>query len=229
MNYIRRAIINNDVKILKDAIEKGLDVNTEIENRSLLALALLWSSIECVKLLLEFKAHLSTILRTNTFSHACVTGRIDLAQLMLEHKADIFTLDNGFYPLHRAVSSGSLDLTRYLLKTGASKMIDVKSSNEITPLYFAVSGRYSLSIVSILLDYGAKIDNMKEPNLHCDLFIKRKNIKCTLIVFYHLGRKTKWLKKDMTNIIGKMVWETRDHDEWLMNQNPSKKIQKINF
>lgn len=225
MDYIKGVIRKDDSKSLKDAIEKGLDPDTEIEDKSLLSWTLYKNSIECVKLLLKSKAYLSSGLRDQAFDYACFNAYTETAQLLLDHNADIFKPRFGFYPLHRAVLTGSLVFTRFVLNAGASKRIDVKTQQGNTPLYFVIYNDYPLPMVSLLLDYGSKIDNMKNPNLHCELFVKRKNIKRTLIIFYQLGRKTKCLGKDMTNMIGKMVWETRDQDEWLMNQNETKKYK----
>jgi ankyrin repeat protein len=229
MDPIRIVIENNYAKSLKEAIEKGLDPNTRIDDQTLLFWAVESKSTECAKILLESKANTSATAHNEILSLACRNAYecIDMPKLLLEHKANVFAPDGGWYPLHNSVLSRSFECVKLLINAGASRIIDIKTLSGSTALYFAVNATNSISdsIVSLLLDYGAKIDNMKNPNRHCELFIKRKNIKRTLIVFYHLGRKTKCLGKDITNMIGKMVWETRDQDEWL-NQNPSKKYKK---
>jgi hypothetical protein len=113
---------------------------------------------------------------------------------------------------------------KLIIKTGASKNIDIKACGKYTALYYACRKEPD-PFISILLDNGAKIKELWDPLIHHSFFDKRKNIKRTLIVFYRLGRKIKCLGKDVTNMIGKMVWETRDQDEWLMNLNPSKKYK----
>ena len=228
MDDIIRGVVKNDgAKYLKNAIEKGLDPNTRIDGQTLLFWAVGSRSTECVKILLEANATISTTACSTLLSLACRNASfgIDIPKLLLEHKANVFDPDGGFYPLHQAVLSGSLECVKLVMNAGASKIIDIKTLSGSTALYFTVKYSHPVSMASLLLDYGAKIDNMKEPNLHCDLFIKRRNIKSTLIVFYCLGRKTKCLGKDVTNMIGKMVWETRDQDEWLMSQNETKKIK----
>jgi hypothetical protein len=75
-----------------------------------------------------------------------------------------------------------------------------------------VGGRgWEKSLSWVLLDYGAKT---AYGGGDCVLFDRRKNIKRALVVFYWLGNQNKWLRKDVTDLIGRMIWTTRDQEEW---------------
>jgi ankyrin repeat protein len=152
-----------------------------------------------------------------------------MAKLLIEHKASVFLYgDPPMQPLHYAVLSNNIEILKLITNSEASKNIDVKTRiRRHTSLQLATLYSSSFPIISLLLDNGAKISNIETEHRipYQDLFSKRESIKRTLIVFYRLGRKTKCLGKDMTNMIGKMVWETRDQDEWLTHQNETKKYK----
>jgi ankyrin repeat protein len=224
---MRQIIINKDTEALRELIKGDADVvNALIDDCSPLLGCVYAQSIDCAKILLEAKADVNGNKSHPPLYSACNFGRTDFVKLLIEHKADICLQrpENGLTPLHLVVCSRDMAYLKIFMTTGgASKNIDVKAYGEYTALYYACK-KGLLPFISLLLDNGAKIKELNKSSQHSDLFEIRKNIKRTLIVFYHLGRKNKWLGKDVTNMIGKMVWETRDRDEWL-TQNLSKKYK----
>jgi ankyrin repeat protein len=232
MDYIEGVIKNKDSESLESILATGFDPNTKIPpwGRLLLIEAIHSKSIECVKILLKYKADVNPCLETSPLCITCSLPHIEMAKLLIEHKANVFISgDPPMQPLHYAVLSNNIEILRLITNTEASKNIDVKTRiRRHTGLQLVALYSLSFPVISLLLDNGAKISNIETEHRipYQDVFSKRKNIKRTLIVFYRLGRKTKCLGKDVTNMIGKMVWETRDQDEWLMNQNLSKKYKK---
>jgi hypothetical protein len=232
-DIIRGVIKKDDAKYLESILATGFDANTKtLSGRLLLIEAMYSKSIECVKILLKYKADVNPSITLSPLCLACSFPHIEMAKLLIEHKANVFL--SGYptmQPLHFAVLSKNLEILKLITNTGNLKKIDVKTRmRECTSLELAVFYKLSFPIISLLLDNGAKISKIKTTEHRIpyqDLFSKRESIKRTLIVFYRLGRKTKCLGKDVTNMIGKMVWETRDQDEWLMNQNKTKKYKKL--
>jgi Ankyrin repeats (3 copies)/Ankyrin repeats (many copies) len=233
---MKQMIENKNAEALRKLVESGVTDNwmPDIQYFPLLY-CVYQNSFECAKILLEAKADVNGNKDHPPLLSACNFGRYDFVKLLIEHKADVLienpnpNSDTNMRSLHFAANSQNLESLKLLFKAGASKIINIKAYGKYSPLYYACLRKHTNNdpFISILLDNGAKIKELYNPKLHHTLFNKRKNIKRTLIVFYHLGRKTKCLGKDVTNMIGKMVWETRDQDEWLMNQNSSKKTQKL--
>ncbi|PSK46267.1 hypothetical protein B9Z65_5235 [Elsinoe australis] len=80
-------------------------------------------------------------------------SHIEMAQLLLEHGADVKAVTNGrASAIHYAAYRGLTSLVVQLLHRGA----DVEASTEdgLTPLFYALQSR-SLPIVKMLLDFGA--------------------------------------------------------------------------
>ena len=223
MDQIIRA---NDTEALIELIKGGADIDRKHSiDHPPLTYCIFQNSVDCVKILLEAKADVNGNNFSPTVFYACMFGRDGILKLLIEHKADLHTKKSRErYHLHLAVQSNNLECAKLLINAGASENIDIKEEGKYSPLYYACE-RNIESIISLLLDNGAKIKELYDPKIHHSLFDKRKNIKRALIVFYHLGRKNECLGKDVTNMIGKMVWETRDQDEWLMNQNETKKYK----
>ena len=91
----------------------------------------------------------------STSLHAAVTtGNVDIAQLLLNHGANVNALDDeGWSPLHRA--SRSLDVLELLLEQQAD--VNILGNDEQTPLYLA-SQYGELEVARVLLRYGAAVD-----------------------------------------------------------------------
>jgi ankyrin repeat protein len=93
----------------------------------------------------------------STSLHAAViTGNLDIALVLLNHGANVNTLDDeGWSPLHRASRRGRLDALELLLEQQAD--VNILGNDEQTPLYLA-SQDGKLEVARTLLRYGAAVD-----------------------------------------------------------------------
>jgi ankyrin repeat protein len=80
---------------------------------------------------------------------------IKIAQLLLDHNADVHMYDNsGNTPLHIAASGGHLEVTRILLQRNAG--VNSRDDGGATPL-FRASGHGHAHVVRLLLDHDADV------------------------------------------------------------------------
>ena len=80
-------------------------------------------------------------------------GHVDVAQLLLEHGADVDARDNAeITPLLLASQGGHAELTRILLEHGANT--EARDNDKRTPLFLAVEGEH-VEIARTLLEHGA--------------------------------------------------------------------------
>lgn len=145
-----------------------------------------------------------------------------IMSLLLEYKANINGVDNsGNTALHYAVWSHP-DLVPLIITHGGN--IETKNIYGNTPLSDAIYLTEYLS-VHHLLDAGAKLSNFKTVIPHClrSLLDGRSRVKRAIIAFFALNKRTKRIHKDLTNVIGAMIWETRRDDVWSLCGGPLKK------
>lgn len=111
----------NDVAGIKNALEKGADVNTQDKNkRSLLLLATLGKQLEMAKLLAEKGAdvNLQDEIQDSPFLYAGATGQTELVKLFLAKGArfDVFNRYNGT-ALIPACERGHVETVKVLVNT----------------------------------------------------------------------------------------------------------------
>jgi ankyrin repeat protein len=77
---------------------------------------------------------------------ACLKGRLDIVECLLDAGASIDAQDNdGYTPLYTAVSGGHFAVTKELLKRNASPNLKAQSDGYTTPLHSACSwGRFDI-------------------------------------------------------------------------------------
>lgn len=143
------------------------------------------------------------------------------AKSLLEQKANphIYTTVKNS-PLMLSIQRRTNECFHLLLKYETQETFLHKNIGGFTVLDFAIycSAR---DYVSSIIDAGGGHSlgvNTSPPPWFTELLEQRRNIKRALLVFYHFGRKNPYLKKDMTDNIAKMIWETRDREEWLTPQ-----------
>lgn len=149
-------------------------------------------------------------------------------KLLLDQKANphIYT-DVGNSPLMLSAFDKSKESFRILLKYETHETFNRKNRQNTTTLDFVVNCNM-YNHATWIVDAGGGHSTRDPPPWFKNLIQKRRNIKHTLLVFHHLGRKNPYLKKDMTDNIVRMIWETRDREEWLTPQEgPSLKKMKI--
>lgn len=151
---------------------------------------------------------------------AVAQNDIECTKLLLEQKADPFIRTNNKNTAFMlAVSYNSRECVRMLLKYETRETLHWENIWRDAAIGIAIRGGHP-DYASWIIDAGGgdAFNNTSPPPWCMSLIQQRRNIKHTLIVFHHLGRKNPYLKKDVTNKIAKMIWETRDREEWLTPQ-----------
>lgn len=173
------------------------------------------NAYDCIKTLLENKAN-PNILKETRFSplvYAVRRNNMNIVLLLLKYNADPNGVDCiNDTPLHYAAYA----FTRFipiLLAHGAQ----VESINiyKKTPLADAIA-MGNIPAVHLLLDAGAKISNVVITIPKCiqDIVHTRSRAKHIIVTFFALNKRTKRIHKDLTNVIGAMIWETRRDEVW---------------
>jgi ankyrin repeat protein len=95
--------------------------------------------------------------RSTPLYAASLGGRVDVAQVLFDHGADINArMVDGFVPLHFASLGGHRMVVQFLLEHGAT--VDAGDEYNETALYFALANGH-LGVARLLLDHGA------DPNI----------------------------------------------------------------
>lgn len=115
------AVMKNDTVTVKDALEKGADVNkTDQKGRSLLLIAVTGKHTEMVNLLIGYKAdvNLQDAQKDSAFLYAGASGQTGLVKLFLKSGArfDIFNRYNGT-ALIPACERGHVETVKVLTNT----------------------------------------------------------------------------------------------------------------
>ncbi|MDR1382777.1 MAG: ankyrin repeat domain-containing protein [Planctomycetaceae bacterium] len=153
---------NGQLSIVKNLVEKGVDVNTKGKNgEQPLVAAARSGNLEIVKYLVEKGADINVKNNDGFFPLllAVIKGDLDIVKYLVEKGAGINVKDDndGFSPLLLAVSKGDLDIVKYLVEKGADVNIDVEKGSGFTPLFkAATSGK--LDIVKYLVEKGADVN-----------------------------------------------------------------------
>lgn len=170
---------------IKTFLEKGGDPNYSIgSNRwSLLHQScFLPDGQECVSLLIKLKANPSPIssLANTPLHFAASRGRVESVKILIEAKAQI-------------------DL--------------ICESDGLTPLADAIKQQQG-TCVEMLLDAGAKMSRVSStvyisPSMQ-RIISERRQVKWSILVFIGIARKHPFLKRDMAQMIGRMLWKFRN-------------------
>ena len=152
------------VPVVQLLISHGADVNAYHSEGSPLMMCAYCGLAELAQVLLENGAEVDFALPEGgeTALHmASVTGKLDVARLLVEAGADVNRGTNsdratqmfqdrlwGETPLHLAAKSGHAAMVEYLLSAGADK--NVKTTQERTPLDYARESEKAGQVVDLL-------------------------------------------------------------------------------
>lgn len=128
-----------------------------------LSTAISSKNIQIVQLLLTYGANVNYITpNTNAIPLIHAIQKMDnddIANLLIDHGADIHLSPNGVSPLYVAVQSNKLQIVERLIEMGADPNIpEMHSGHNISPLYMAIQLRYT-DMASLLIDHGANINH----------------------------------------------------------------------
>jgi ankyrin repeat protein len=140
--------------------QRGADVNVRgLNERTLLYRALDGGHLEIAQWLLSRGADANArdaIDGCIPLHSAAENGRVDVARLLLQYKADNNSQNNeGRIPLHKAARNGHVDVALLLLEHGADA--NAKDNNLTTPLHLA-SSYGGLEVARLLLEHGADVE-----------------------------------------------------------------------
>ena len=116
-----KLVTKNDIVKLKNALDKGADVNTKNQNgQSLLLIAVIGKQTEMAKLLVTYKAdvNLQDSQKDSAFLYAGAGGQTELVKLFLQNGArfDVFNRYNGT-ALIPACERGHVETVKILANT----------------------------------------------------------------------------------------------------------------
>ena len=153
MTALMKAVKDNDVALVSELIEQGVNVNELDANQDApLIIAAYKGYIEIVKSLLEAGADVSVVdpgMKATALHAAAYAGNAEAAKLLIEYEIDIDKQGpyNGYTALHDAVWQNNIETAKVLIEAGANP--NIKSNTGETPLEFAKS-RNHREIVALI-------------------------------------------------------------------------------
>jgi ankyrin repeat protein len=170
------AITFDDLDKVKYQIDTvGLSPNTFNKyGNPALVFAIREGSNKVINFLLDHKdseLEIENIYSENALMWAAYLGKFDLVKRLIDvKKVNINKI--GWSGIHYAVSTGQIEITKYLLKKGAA--VDSKSPNETTPMMLAARHGY-IQIVKYLLDSGADLSARNQQGMSAIDFAVKAN------------------------------------------------------
>ena len=143
MTALMKAVKSNDLALVTELIEQGINVNELDANQDApLIMAAHRGHTEIVRLLLEAGADVTAVdpgMQATALHAAAYAGRAEAAKLLIEYHIDIDKQGpyNGYTALHDAVWQNNVETAKILIEAGAD--LDIKSNAGATPLEFAKS------------------------------------------------------------------------------------------
>ncbi len=141
MSDIVRAVRKNNIKLVKELIEQGYDINKpDVNGDTALILAAYEGKTAILKLLLESGADVSVLdpgMKATALHAAAYAGRTESAELLIEYNIDINKQGpyNGYTALHDAIWQNNIETAKVIINAGAD--LNIKSNNGQTPLEMA--------------------------------------------------------------------------------------------
>jgi ankyrin repeat protein len=148
-----------NISVLKEALEKGADINTKENDHGQTALLLASRKgyLPMVKFLIEERAdiHQKDINGWTVLMKASRYGHLEVVKYLAEEEVDINEKDyKAGTALMKASYAGHLDVVKYLIEKGAD--IDAKSESGASALMTA-SYEGHLDVVKYLIEQGADV------------------------------------------------------------------------
>ena len=147
MTVLMNAVKNNDIALVRELINRGINVNElDVNKDAPLIIAAYKGYTEIVKLLLKAGADVSVVdpgMKATALHAAAYAGNAEVAKLLIEYKIDVNKQGpyNGYTALHDAVWQNNIETAQILIEAGAN--LNMKSHTGETPLEFAKSRNHS--------------------------------------------------------------------------------------
>lgn len=219
------SVKDEDVDQVKYCIAKGADVNaTDSYGFTALWHATILPSNKCVIALLDAKADINKCgpQKWTSIHRAAIQNSVECLKTLIQRGANVNVLiDTGQSPLHWAAWNCNLVTVQLLVNAGAA--VDRPSDNGNTPLAMSISVddisgiRVPENVVEFLLNSGAKVAkfprSFKLPDWLHRVVAKRRCVMFATRVLKGVLKKLH-IPKDMVNVMGFYVWNTRADKEW---------------
>jgi ankyrin repeat protein len=153
---ITAALYGGQKRIVKALLEKRVNLNIPTPTgETPLFVAAGQEDPEIVRLLIEAGAALDGTDQFTPLRIASALGHIEVVKVLLDKRASIDLIDNGYTPLHAAILRGHYSIVELLLQKGANP--NISNNNGDSPLHTAVNDVHH-KIVEFLLEKGANIN-----------------------------------------------------------------------
>ena len=167
LSELHRCIRGNDAeKAVELVLNDGLDINTPaLCNRTPLLWASLSSSGEFIETLIDLGANVNAQRTDDKVTPLILSGgwnNFMAVYLLLDHGADAnIGRDDGYTPLHRAVSEGFFDITKLLVQKGSN--VNLQNKEGRTPLFLGVANKHE-QLIKLLIENEADVSIVYKEN-----------------------------------------------------------------
>jgi ankyrin repeat protein len=145
---------------------------------------------------------------------AAVRGNLECTRLLIQHNAipDVIDTD-GTTPLMGSILYKAFNVTKVLIPLSNVHYRDPIGSTALSLICEIPKEGVDLEVVYMLLDRGAK-EKERGPEWFEEIRGGRHNAFKTTSLVMTVLKKRCGVSKDMTTMIGKILWETRYSKEW---------------
>lgn len=170
--------VRRDCKIAMLLLQRGIDTNAKSDWYTPLGSAIERKNLELINCLLAKKGiNVDGPCRFDKISpfQICIVKNLpELADVLLKSGADINFQDKiGKTALHHATKRGDTEMVKFLLERGAA--VDVPNKFGSTALHEAIYSKNNSTIVKLLLDFNANINNAcKRGETPLDVIISKE-------------------------------------------------------
>jgi len=161
-NGMEIAVMDGNIKLVKEYLTRGYNVNHEQEKDSLLMMASLRGNLDIVKLLIQYKANVNYRDKWGTsalFNATTLCSSPEVVKILLENGADVnASAIDKITPLSMAVANGNVAIVKLLLQYKAD--VNIRNINGGTALSEAINRAETIPVN--VNDYKVIIKLLKE-------------------------------------------------------------------
>lgn len=151
---LKPAVESGNADLVSGLIDAGADVNgIDLNHRSLLSLAVRFSDVEIVKILIASGCKIDSCV-DKVLHEAATRNIVDIFEILCKNFAeiDINSINpDGQTPVHIAAAQGHVDVLKFCISIGGNT--EILDCNGWTPLHFAAAEGH-LEAVECLLQYS---------------------------------------------------------------------------
>lgn len=165
INDLLKAVDGDDISLVKDLLDEGLDVNGKNKNGwSAMMIAASKGNMEILKLLIEkgAAADQKNLQGQTPLIFAAHWGHADVVSLLIEQGVNVnLQMNDGWTALIDSISMDHTEVAEILIKSGAD--LNAKSKNGWTAL-MAAAYNNNAEIVNLMIENGADVNARDDMN-----------------------------------------------------------------